>query len=232
MTEVTDEPGAAVEVARMEIASTIVHLEQAGALTPISLDLYVADANMEYDTWESFGRWLGSFSKAATFWIGDWLIFGETLYGEDSAQAVEATASERYSVTERITGLAHQTLLNSSSVCRRVARERRREELSFGHHSVVAPLEDAEQSAWLQKALDNGWSVSALREAIRQDKSPVAAEGGDVDGGGGSADGPSISERIEAAAAAVYTEAQATDHGVHEVPDPTIHLLGTALGRE
>ena len=228
MTEVVSETA----LIPREIASIIGNLEQAGAITPVSLDL--TDVSMPYEQWENFGRALGAVGRAASFWIGDWLIFGESIYGEDHAQAIEPDAADRYELTQRVTGLAHQTLLNASSVCRRVPRERRRSELTFGHHAVVAPLEPAEQIEWLQRAIDEAMSVSDLRAAIRAAKSPGAEIVDDDESGpsDGTVADESIDDRLDAAATAVYVQAQATGRGVFEVPDPAIHALGAALGRE
>lgn len=76
------------------------------------------------------------------------------MFGEEYAQAVEGL------------GLSPGTLVNYSYTCRQVARSRRRPELSFAHHRVVAPLSPEGQRAWLGKAADNTWTRSQLAEAV------------------------------------------------------------------
>lgn len=94
--------------------------------------------------------------SAAKFWIGDAIAFGETVFGESYAQAF---ASLNFS---------EQYLSNIASICRKVHRSRRREELSFSHHSEVARLEPKEQVEWLEAAVANEWSTEELRIRLRE----------------------------------------------------------------
>jgi N6-adenosine-specific RNA methylase IME4 len=45
---------------------------------------------------------------------------------------------------------------------------RRRNNLTWGHHREVAPLEPPEQDEWLNEAENNRWSVHELRKALRK----------------------------------------------------------------
>lgn len=137
--------------------------EQASA-EPTSLETYATlseDAlTLREDTpleaWEDIGRRLGRLGRGVKWYLGDWLRIGEHLYGEKYSQAMEAT------------GYEYQTLVNMHHVCSRVAPGTRRGgELSYAHHAEVARFEVAdEQALWLQRAIDNKWTVKELRQQI------------------------------------------------------------------
>ena len=69
----------------------------------------------------------------AAWCLGDWLVFGEQAYAGRYRQAIERTS------------LDYQTLGNYAWVAKRFSLSRRRDELSFGHHSEVAALPEPEQ---------------------------------------------------------------------------------------
>lgn len=202
-------------------------LEGAGAATPVSLEL----GPMSYKRWEMVGKFLGAVGWRIDWYIGDWLNHGEALFGEESAQGIEATTAERYSEVERITGKSHGTLMNVRSICSKIAAPRRRSELPFWTQAEVAKLDADEQTIWLQRAVDEGWGRDELRAAIRADKNPPAAD----DAGGDEAPGPgglSIGERIEAAARLVWQQAQNNSEGDWIVPASAMAQLRAALGEE
>jgi hypothetical protein len=79
------------------------------------------------------------------FWIGDWLNYGESKYGEKYAQAVGPEQAE--------------TWKNYAWVARSVEMSLRKDILSYKHHEVVAPLNSAGQKDWLARTVQEGWSV-------------------------------------------------------------------------
>lgn len=200
-------------------------LEGAGALTPTSLNL--SDPNMPYERYEALLRCFGALERSNRWWIGDAINLGATLYGEEHAQAIEATVGERYNLAERVTGLSHQTLLNVSSVCGRVSRDRRRPELPFSIHAIVASLEPDEQTVWLQKAIDEEMSVSDLREAIRNAKSPAGTAAATTAVSSG---GVTIGERLQEVAWLIWRSGQSTSDGSVLIPLDVWSQLGAALG--
>lgn len=213
-----------------EAIQLMLDLEKSGALDEVSLTL--TDPDMRYDTWEALGRFLGSLDRRARWYIGDWLVFGEALFGEAASQGVEATQKERYSEAERVTGLDHGTLLNIRSICAKVAKSRRRPELGFWIHAEVAPLEPAEQIEWLDKAVAEGWTRNQLREAIRESLNPTPPAADPADDGEPGEPGLTLTERIEAAARQILTQAQPTRDHNFIVPEEPIVQLREALGEE
>lgn len=216
---------ALVPVEDVGLVQLVLDLEKGGALTKVSLDL--TDTKMPIDRWLALGRFLGDIDGSTRWWIGDWLIFGEGIYGEESAQGVDDIHG-RYDEAQRITGLDHGTLMNIRSICARIPRERRRPEVKFWIHAEVAALEPNEQKAWLTKAIKNGWNRAQLREAIRE------AKGGDPadpnPGNGGGASRLSQSEQLHAAAHLVWVQAQKATDGSFVVPPEPMAQLAAALG--
>ena len=142
-------------------------LEHIGAATPTSL---VLPADMSYERYEALGFALAQAHNRIGWWIADWINFGERVYGEMYAQAIE------------VTGMRYATLMTYASVARRVPVERRRPELKFGHHAEVASLEPKEQSEWLEQAVVNDWKRDDLRHRLRPPKVlPHAVEAADLE---------------------------------------------------
>lgn len=144
-------------------------LEQATSSTAIAVAPVYADAALtvpaqwlqlpeseRYEKWHSLITTLGRLQRSSSWWIGDALLWGEENVSEKYSQAVEDT------------GMARQTIINIVHVCSRIPPARRRAELPFGHHEAVTMLEPAQQDAWLQAAIDHGWSRSDLRERIAE----------------------------------------------------------------
>src|ERR1700722_12349085 len=116
----------------------------------------VFSGRLNIDEWEKLGQRLMSFADSASWWIADWLAYGETAF------------LDRYQEAIRKTSLSYQTLRNYAWVARRFELSRRRDALSFGHHAEVAALDPHEQDFWLRKADELHWSRNRLRSEVRQ----------------------------------------------------------------
>lgn len=188
-------------------------LERAGAITNTSLTL--TDPTMPFDTAEALGAFLGAVKRRTSWYIGDWLNFCESVYGEEFAQAAEAT------------GLSEQTLLNYKFVCAQVAPDRRQPGVSFGCHALVARLDPREQNAWLKQAAKKGWGEKELRAAMAAKRAEMrpplpGTEKGDAD--------PKL---IHEVAEAILRDAKDAGDGQHVlVPVEDITRLRAALGQE
>ncbi|MFD8146659.1 LmbU family transcriptional regulator [Streptomyces sp. NPDC059708] len=110
---------------------------------------------MPQRSWEEIGSQLRDLASSSAWWLGDWLLFGETAY------------SGRYREAVGRTGLDYQTLRNYAWVARRFEHGRRRDALSFAHHAEVARLARPEQDYWLRRAEEQGWSRNELRRQLR-----------------------------------------------------------------
>lgn len=112
-------------------------------------------AQIPFARWKKIGDQLSTIYNASAWWLGDWLIYGETRYPDRYKQAVKETA------------LDYQTLRNYAWISRKIDRSRRRGTLSFQHHAEVAALPTEEQEEWLDRAERFGWSRNLLRQYLR-----------------------------------------------------------------
>jgi len=126
-----------------------------GALfTPVAL---LIPEDFPMNQWQKAGGTLKKLAKGTQWWVADWLNFGEARYGEKYSQYIEDL------------GLAAGTINNYQSIGGRMPPERRREELSFGHHESVLAVEDpALQDELLQKSIDENWTRDQLRQFIKE----------------------------------------------------------------
>jgi hypothetical protein len=111
--------------------------------------------DLDVTEWITQGRRLGTIGRGVAWWIGDWLNYGNSRFGQ------------KYSRAARITGYDVQSLMNMSYVASRFDCSRRREKLSWSHHAEVAGLAIEDQDMWLDSAEQKSMSVRGLREVVR-----------------------------------------------------------------
>ena len=136
-------------------------------LTPTGLEL---PEGLAYDDWLEGARVLSMWIEAnelerrqLLWWWADLMRFGESHYGERSAQAMELGVK---------TGTAYNIAWIGS-----VNFHARREDLPFWTHAAVAMLDDpAEQKAWLDQAADEGWTRRELESAVKARTAPLRPE--------------------------------------------------------
>ena len=129
----------------------------AGIGSRLSPTSYAPDHTCAYDAWYADGNMLRELDRKLGWYLGDWLNFGETHFPDRYSQALEATE------------LDYNTLAHYAYVSRRFPASRRRADLSWSHHRVLADLKgESEQDEWLDRAEQEGWSVRALVEARRK----------------------------------------------------------------
>ncbi len=122
------------------------------------------DPTLAYDEWAGLGRRVAIVADSSTWWIGDWLVFGQHTYGN------------RYRKAAAETGLDYQTLRNYAWVASSFPPSRRRDSLSFGHHAEVASLDEDYQDAWLRRCIVEGWSRNELRRRLRAARQGASEE--------------------------------------------------------
>jgi hypothetical protein len=111
--------------------------------------------DLRIDEWKRVGSELCSLSEASTWWLGDWLVYGQSRYPERYRRAIEET------------GLDYQTLRNYAWVARKFELPTRHELLSLQHHSEVASLPPQDREAWLCRAERFSWSRNELRRHVK-----------------------------------------------------------------
>lgn len=120
-----------------------------------SIGLKLTNPDLPLEDFSQLCWMLGRFHEAVRFAIGDAILIGEKLYGEEAFQAFEELHLSEDGRREYL------------RVSERVPRSRRRKDLSWSHHRAVAALEPGEQKEWLRKASDEGLSHHALRDELR-----------------------------------------------------------------
>lgn len=110
------------------------------------------------ETLEEIGRTLSLVEQSALWWWGDYLCHVEAEWGETYA---EAAAKSSYS---------YSTLRNAKWLSSKLKLSYRRDKLSYTHH--LEALSECGGDAlkahtWLMHAEQEGWSISAMRAAIR-----------------------------------------------------------------
>ena len=134
----------------------ILGVDLRGSVTETHLDL---DDNTTFDEWSEVGRKLQSAHRSLMWWIGDWLNFGESKYGEKYTQALETTTYSR------------QTLKDAAWVAGKIETSRRRDVLTWSHHKEVTALTIEEQEEVLGDAAHYKHTRSEIREQVRKIKS-------------------------------------------------------------
>lgn len=124
----------------------------ASTVSPIA---WTPSKNMDVVAWVKVGHKLGSMTRCSRWWLGDWIRFGITRWGE------------KYKEAARITGYDIKTLRNIAYVAEHVEVSRRRDTLSWSHHAEVCALGPEEQNRWLDLVATQGLSIADLRTELR-----------------------------------------------------------------
>jgi hypothetical protein len=125
------------------------------------------DAPPNFEDWDSVGQYLRYIHTGTQFWLGDWINYGESNYGEKYAQAVDQT------------GYDLSTLQSYAWVSRQVPRSNRNEGVAFGHYvNGIAALNPDEQAKWVQKVVEDKLTQAQLKAQLaearaKKDNRPV-----------------------------------------------------------
>jgi hypothetical protein len=120
---------------------------------------------MDHPQWVAVGRRLGGISRSNQWWLGDWLRYGTVKWGE------------RYVEAAKIAGYDVRSLANMASLAACFEMSRRRDNLTWSHHAVVAALDPDEQDKWLDMAAAERLSVADLRVELRSVERQRGAQG-------------------------------------------------------
>lgn len=115
----------------------------------------ILSPRLSIESWKGIGERIWQISKSSSWWLGDWLVYGQDRY------------PERYSKAMKESLLDYQTLKNYAWVARKFPPSRRRGDLSLQHHAEVASLPEREQDAWLDLTVSHRWTRNELRRRLR-----------------------------------------------------------------
>ena len=112
-----------------------------------------------YEQWQAVGEFLKKSEGAVHFWLGDWLNYGETVWGEAHSQELE----DKY-------GYDYNTLAKDRWVAKKIEPGRRHPHLAFRYHEDVAAMKPEEQDQLLAKAELDGIDTEDFRKVIKKYK--------------------------------------------------------------
>jgi hypothetical protein len=121
----------------------------------ISKVAWLPQGDLDQAEWLATGRRLGAIGRCSQWWIGDWIRYGSSRWGE------------RYAEAARVTGYDVASLRNMAWVAAQFDLSLRSDKLTWSHHVLLAPLGPEEQRRWLDRALAERLSVADLRLELR-----------------------------------------------------------------
>jgi hypothetical protein len=193
--------------------------------------LVLTDPDTTFEQWTEIGHRIAFLGRWRQFALGDWIIFGEALFGEDSSQAFESTTEERYDVAHRVTGYAIETLRNFVRVAQALPLPIRRIELDWSMHEAVYALDREDQIYWLAQAIEHSYDRSELRQAIKDAKTPPPPDG-QTEVMPPADPVLTRTEQLMEAANRIYHQAQVTSDGGAMIPAEPWQAFKAALGEE
>jgi hypothetical protein len=123
--------------------------------------------DLDWAEWLASGRRLGTIGRGSQWWIGDWVRYGMSRWGEHLKEAAKVTG---YDVT---------SLRNMARITTRFDLSLRNDSLSWSHHVLLAPLEPEQRRYWLERAEADRLTVADLRLELRAERHDLS-EGGSV----------------------------------------------------
>jgi hypothetical protein len=124
----------------------------AGAISRVA---WLPQGEPGHAEWLATGRRLGAIGRCSQWWIGDWIRYGTSRWGE------------RYTQAARVTGYDVASLRNMAWVASQFDLSLRSDKLTWSHHVLLAPLDSKEQEYWLERAHRERLSVADLRLELR-----------------------------------------------------------------
>jgi hypothetical protein len=103
------------------------------------------------------GRFIAGTTRASSWWLADWLRYGES----------RKDWSDRIATVVHATGLSDKTLKNYRAIGA-IPMTERRTDLSFSMHVEVAALDADERAEWLERAARVRWTSRELRAQIKK----------------------------------------------------------------
>ncbi len=124
-------------------------------LTEVGVEIHPETSR---ENWRLLGNTLGAMGTSISWLTGDWAVFALDNFDYSYEQL-----SEQF-------GLSIETLYTYASCCTRFPISIRNRDASFGHHRIVQGMQDRWVNHWLQKVIENKWTVKQLSDNIKKEK--------------------------------------------------------------
>lgn len=126
---------------------------QIGRLSATATGLELDDT-VDVGYWQKIGEDIGRVNGALNWIIGDWLRYPDGRGWGDM-----------YAVAEEVTKLENGSLRHLKACAVAYADSPRYAEISWTHHNVIRGIKPDVRDDLLKQAINNGWSVKALKTA-------------------------------------------------------------------
>ena len=126
--------------------------------TRLTATSYTPAQGYTWDDWINDGSRFAGVGRSLLWWIGDWALYGEEVFGETVYQAYESC------------GYEPETIRDAIRVCRAWPREARCDDLSYNHHRLLVSVPEDLRDRWVDDALAFGWSCKDLRLELQRVK--------------------------------------------------------------
>ena len=113
---------------------------------------------LTFDEWMGHGETLSAMQNSIPWWVGDWINFGESKFGEG-----------KYSQGLTLWDYGYHTLANMAWVASQYPPETRTS-LSWTHHRYAASLDMEERTKLLEKAKEEEWTSRQLQVEVAKAK--------------------------------------------------------------
>ena len=132
------------------------------------------------EEWQQLAKSIGEVATATAFVIGDWLVYGQSLFGINGFPDHKVDEAS-FVLAADATGLDRPTLQTYAYVSRSIPHAMRSERLSWDHHRILAKLPADDIPAWIEMCHaeeDAGrrMSVRRLRKSISLGRIATAAD--------------------------------------------------------
>lgn len=193
-------------------ALTLLHdLELGGSLSTIGFTL---PEEVTPEQFVAIGRLFDLAAEGLRFAIGDWFLQGESLFGDEVYQyATDA-------------GISDASLQQYIRVSKGIPIERRHPDLTWSHHRAVYAMPEDEQTTWLKRAAESGWSKTTMEEHIAAQREPREQKPRQLTLGRGY----EVTSVLDVAEK-LYNERGRARSGWYRVPAETMDALGAALSQ-
>lgn len=134
----------------------VINYNTLSRLTPMSYEPPITITEQE---WLEDGEFIKRIDKLNKFAKGDYILFGQKIFGEMYSQAVDEFEWGDYNYLSKLVWVA-----------RNVPPHVRHYNLTWTHHHHVASMTEQEQVEWLDAAEANEWTARELKEEIKESR--------------------------------------------------------------